>query len=188
MSDENFLDELINEAEEKEEEQTEAYYDLVLMQIKTLSFQIENNFCEAEKECSLINNWALTKNAQINEKIKFLELKLRAFILERGEKTIDLPNGILKMHKRPDKVEVSDLELFLQNAKPELVTVIPETVKPDLNKIKAYIKTRPVPKGITVILGKEEFTYKIRKDGNDAREEEETGVRAEQADSIRTAV
>jgi len=36
----NFLDELLLEAEVKEDEQTEAYFDLLLLQIKKLTKQI----------------------------------------------------------------------------------------------------------------------------------------------------
>ena len=88
------------------------------------------------------------------------------------------------MHKKPDKVEITDIELFLSNAKPNMLTVIPETVKPDLNKIKAFVKIKSVPLGVTVTEGKEEFTYKL-KGQNDAGEEE-TG--AEQTRQLRAAI
>ena len=182
----NFLDELLEEAEAKEEKQTEAYYDLVLLQIKTLTQQIEKNFTEAGKECEIINSWALSRNTMLTERVRILELKLKAFILETKEKTIDLPNGILKMHKKPDKVEIIDIELFLKNAKPNMIVVIPESVKPDMNKIKAFIKTRPIPQGVTVTEGKEEFTYKL-KGQNDARKEE-TRARAEQESQLRAVI
>ena len=187
IEDKNFLDELLMEAEAKEGEKTEAYYDLVLLQIKTLNTKIQKNFSEAEKECEIINNWALTRNSMLTERVRILELKLKAFILETKGKTIDLPNGILKMHKKPDKVEITDLELFLKNAKPNMLAIIPESVKPDMNKIKTFIKTRPVPLGVTVTEGKEEFTYKLKKEDEHARENE-IGVRTEQAGSFRTAV
>ena len=186
MLENNFLDELLKQAETVESEKTEAYYDLMLLQIKTLNAQIQKNFIQAEKECGIINNWALTRNTMLTERVRLLELKLKAFILETKQKTIDLPNGVLKMHKKPDKVEITDIELFLSNAKPNMLTVIPETVKPDLNKIKAFVKTKPVPLGVTVTEGKEEFTYKL-KGQNDAGEEE-TGARAEQTSQLRAAI
>ena len=74
----NFLDELIKNAEDKEEQQTEAYFDLLLLSIKTLNQQIAYNFHEAEKECSMINNFVLHKNTQLQERIKWLELKARS--------------------------------------------------------------------------------------------------------------
>ena len=90
----------------------------------------------------MINSFTLYKNHQLQERIRWFEMKLEAFIKERQEKTITLPNGTLKMHKKPDKIEIVNLEVFLKNARPEMLTVIPEQVKPDLNKIKAYIKTK----------------------------------------------
>jgi hypothetical protein len=185
----NFLDELLQNAELKENEQTEAYFDLLLLQIKRLTKQIEYNFSQSEKECSIINNFVLHKNAQLQEKIRWLEMKLEAFIREKKEKTISLPNGTLKMHKKPDKVEIENIDLFLKKAKPEMLTVVPESYKPDMNKIKNYIKSKPVPPGVKVIEGKEEFTYKLREESEEENgRTKETGTRAEQDSKLRAVV
>ena len=77
---ENFIDQLIQEAEEKQEKQTEAYFDLLLLEIKRLDSEIEKNFTEAEKEAELIKNWALTKNSKLQNRIDWLAMKLEAFI------------------------------------------------------------------------------------------------------------
>ncbi|MDX9712570.1 MAG: host-nuclease inhibitor Gam family protein [Ignavibacteriaceae bacterium] len=187
----NFLDELLQEVEQKEFERDEAYFDLLLLQIKQINNQISYNFSQAEKECSMINNFVLQKNAQLQEKVRWLELKLEGFIRERGVKSIPLTNGTLKMHKKPDRVEIGDLELFLKKAKPEMLTIIPEQVKPDLNKIKNYIKSKPVPPGIKVIEGKEEFSYKLREESEEENTNgrtKETGIRTEQASKLRVVV
>ena len=95
------------------------------------------------------------------------------------------------MHKKPDKVEIENLELFLKKAKPEMLAVVPESYKPDMNKIKAYIKIKPVPPGIKVIEGKEEFTYKLREESeeeNNNGRTKETGARAEQDLTLRVVV
>lgn len=147
------LDELIREIEQKDEDKTEAYFDLLLSRIKNLTIQIQRKITEAEKECTLINNWAFMKNNQLTDKIRFLESQLEGFIRERKEKTIELPNGTLKFHKRPDRVEIDDLELFIKNAEEELLTIIPQKSVPNLNKIKAYIKTKPLPLGVTLLSG-----------------------------------
>ena len=176
----NFIDEMLKEIEVAEEKQTEAYYDLMLLAIKKYQSEIEHNFEEGNKECQLIQNFVLKKNSQIQERIKWLEMKLEAYIRERGDKTVTLVNGTLKMHKKPNRVEVEDLELFLKKAKSEMLTVIPEQVKPDLNKIKAFIKTKPVPPGIKVIEGTIEFSYKLNGEEN-AGEETEIGTGIKQA-------
>ncbi len=185
----NFLDELLEEVELKEEERTEAYYDLLLMNIYQMQKQIEYNFSEAEKQCSYINQFILNKNAVIQEKIRWQERKLEAFINEKKVKTITLPNGTLRMHKKPDRVEIEDMELFLKKAKPEMLTIIPEQVRPDLNKIKNFIKTRPVPPGVKVIEGQEEFSYKLKEESEvENGGKKEAGTGAEQNSDFRAAV
>jgi hypothetical protein len=187
MSDKTFLDELLEEAESREEYQTEAYYDVILIQIKNLQGQIANNFSEAEKEIQHINNWVLHRNMVLDERCKMLERKLEAFIRERQVKTIELPNGTLKMHRKPNKIEIEDLELFLKHARPEVLTIVPEQVKPDLSKLKAFIKTRPVPAGVIVIEGREEFSYKLRKEIENGREEE-TGSETKSTSNLRAVI
>ena len=184
---ESFIDELLAEAEIKEGQQTEAFFDLLLLQVQQMQEQIAYNFAEANKEVLLIKQWALNKNHGIQAKIDFIELKLAAFIKEKGLKTIDLAHGVLKYHKKPDKVEINDIDLFLKNAKPEMLSIVPETVKPDMTKIKAYLKGHKAPPGVLVISGKEEFSYKIKGKENEYGGQEETGDTVESAYENRTA-
>lgn len=158
----DFIEQLLKEAEQKEEKQTAAYYDILLIEIGKLQDQIAQNFAEAEKEVNIIKQWALNKNSKLQNKINFLCLKLEAYIREEGVKTIELPHGELRYHKKPDKVEITNLDQFLSSATADMIRVVPEEIKPDLNKIKAYIKEKGrIPKGITIMEGKEEFSYKL---------------------------
>ena len=179
----NFLDELLLEVEAKEMEKTEAYYDLLLLDIKRMNEIIEHNFNEAEKEIELIKSWTLKKNTVLEERKRFIEMKLEGFIKERGEKTISLPNGELKYHKKPDKVEITDIDLFLKSASKDLLTIISETVKPNLMNIKKWIKTKPVPAGVIVEKGKEEFSYVInnQKEEENGRQEKTGNIGVESA-------
>jgi len=172
----NFIDEMLQEIEASEEKQTEASYDLMLLAIKKYQLEIELNFQEEEKECKMIQNFVLQKNSQIQERIKWIEMKLETFIRERGDKTISLANGTLKMHKKPDREEIEDLELFLKNARKEWLTIIPEQMKPNLVAIKNHIKTKPTPKGIKVVEGEIEFSYKLN-GVEDGKEEAGTGIK-----------
>lgn len=186
---ETFIDELLAEAEIKEGQQTEAFFDLLLLQVQQMQEQIAYNFAEADKEVALIKQWALNKNHAIQAKIDWIEKKLEAFIKQKGLKTIDLCHGVLRYHKKADKVEINDIDLFLKNAKPEMLSIVPETVKPDMTKIKAYLKGHKAPPGVVVISGKEEFSYKIKgKENEYGRIEKETGTSAQSADDNRIAV
>ncbi len=183
----DFIQTLLEEVEQKEERQEEAYYDLLLLEIQNLIKEQERNFTTANKEIELINNWVLKRNHPIQEKIDRLEKKLELFIKEKGVKTIDLAHGVLKLHKKPDKLEITDMDLFLQHAKAEMITIIPEQIKPDLNKIKAYLKGHyAVPLGITVLQGQEEFSYKLKEEETVGKEE--TGTNTEQTERNRIAV
>lgn len=159
----DFIEQILQEAEAKEAQQRMAYYDLLLIETGKLQSQIEKNFHQAELEAEIIKNWAIQTNSKIRDKLEFLEKKLEAFMREENVKTLDLPNGILKLHKKPDRVEISDMNEFLALATPEMLNVIPESVKPDLNKIKTFIKqSRKIPAGVTFIEGLESFTYKLK--------------------------
>ena len=99
------------------------------------------------------------------------------------ERPLDLPHGVLKLHKKQDKIEITDMSLFLQNAPAEVLTVVPEQIKPDLTVLKKFLKSsfKPIP-GTIVTAGKEEFSYKLnnKKEDEDGGQEE-VGVTAQPA-------
>jgi hypothetical protein len=176
---EKFMENLLAESEQADVNRLEGYHDILLLEIQKMENQIEHNFAEAEKEIQIIKQWALRMNQSLQTKIEWIEKKLEAFIVERGQKTIELAHGIIKYHKKQDRIEISDMQLFLKHAKPEMLSVYPEQVKPDLNKIKAYIKSRPVPPGVTVIEGKQEFSYLINKEKENENGKEEVRASVE---------
>ena len=160
----SFLDELLAETEIMEDKQSLAYYDLLVMEIGKLESEIETTFTECDCEISIIKEWTLKRNSVFQEKADFIKLKLESLIKKEGKKTIELPHGTLKLRKQPDKVEITDMVVFLANADSQMVSIVPETIKPDLTKIKSYIKmTTKVPDGVNVIEGKEEFRLTLRK-------------------------
>ena len=159
----SFIDDILQEAEAQESKDLYAHHDLIIMEAVQLEREIEENFSIADKEIEIIKKWALEQNSKLQEKLNFLKLKLEKFIRDEKLKTIDLPHGTLKLHKKPDKVEISDMEQFLATARPEMMNVVPEQIKPDLTKIKAWIKLHGhTPEGVNVIEGKEEFSLKTK--------------------------
>jgi phage host-nuclease inhibitor protein Gam len=159
----NFIDELLADVEKQETQQTAAYYDLLILEIAKLEEEIAHNFTESDKEVAIIKEWALKKNAALNERSQLLRMKLEDYIRNEGKKTMDLPHGTLKIRKSPDKIEITDMQIFLKNARAEMLSIVPEQVKPDLNKIKAFMKvSNKIPDGISVVEGKEEFKLTLR--------------------------
>ncbi len=74
----------------------------------------------------------------------------------------------MKLRAKPDKVEITDLELFVKSATKDLVIIKseeikPEEIKPSLTSIKNWIKmTSKVPDGVAVIEGKTEFKLTLK--------------------------
>ena len=182
----NFIDQLIAEAEAKEHDQLYGHYDLICMEISRLQGEIETTFNQAEAERKLITDWALQHNVKRQERVDYLKAKLEVFMREEEKKTIDLPHAVLKFYKKPDKVEVTDLDVFLANAKSNMVTTIPESVKPSLTGIKKIIKMSggKVPLGVTVLPGTEQLTISFKQSNGGSNDTEtEAGNPAESTDN-----
>ena len=184
----DLIEELLQEAEEDEKRLHLAHVDLMLSELKRIELEVSSNFMQAEEEKQIIDDWAISKNVKLQEKSDRIVNQLKLFMQLQGEevKTIDLPNGKLLKRKTPDKIEIVDLEKFLTNADKSMVTLQPEIVKPNLNKIKAYYKmTLKLPIGTKLIEGEEKFNIKL----NEVKSgKEEVGIRAEQANTYRDVV
>ena len=158
-----FIDDLLAEAEVKENDEALAYYDLVVKEIARLESEITTVTSNTNREVAIIKDWALDRNVKFFDRIEFLQKKLEAFIRTQDKKTIELPHGTLKLRAKPDKVEITDMELFMKSATKDMVIIKPEEIKPSLTNIKKWIKmTTKVPDGVAVIEGKTEFTLKLK--------------------------
>ena len=165
LTETSFIDDLIAEAEEVEKKMHLAHIDLMLSEMRKLDIAIASNFAQAEEEKLIISDWAISKNVKLQEKVDRITDLLKLFMNSQDAevKTIDLPNGKLTRRKGVDKIEIVDMEKFLENADKSMVTIQPEMVKPNLTKIKAFYKmTQKVPKGTELIEGEEKFTIKIK--------------------------
>jgi len=171
MEEKNFLDELLEESLKKEEANLMVYCDMLMMEAIKIESEIQKRFEECRGEIAYIEEWTLKKNAHLQEKYDRIVRKLESIMRETQKKTIELPHGTMKIRKMPDRVEITDIETFMKNATEEMVVIIPEQVKPDLIKIKQYIKkTSHIPEGVTYIEGVEEFRIKLNKEENNDTE------------------
>jgi len=165
MEEKNFIDELLEEAELKEEENLLSYCDLLLMEAKKIEDEIAERIQQSRKEIELIEEWTLKRNAKLQERYDRIVKRLEVIMRGTDKKTIELPHGTMKIRKMPDRVEITDIEAFLKNATEEMIVIVPEKVRPDVNKIKQYIKrSGQIPEGVTYIKGREEFSIKITKE------------------------
>ena len=181
----SFIDQLIEEAEEKEQKLLQSHLDLILIEIRNLENQIEKNFSTAAEEREIIKNWALERNSMLNSRIQWLSKRLEGFLREEKLKTLDLPNGIIRIRKQSDKISVIDEEKFFNNATSAILNIT-ETVKPDLLKIKSWIKrTGRVPQGVEILPQDEKFSYTIKRNNNG---KEKTGTANQQPSKLGVVV
>jgi len=172
----SFMDQIVKEAEEKEQKLNREMADLMLLEIRNLQEEIEQTFEQAERERNIIKNWAITKNSKLTNRIEWISKKLELFLKEEGVKTLDLAFGTIRFRKQPDRVEIVDDEMFLNNATSNILTIVPESAKADMNKIKSFIKrSGRVPKGCELIPGDVKFSYSI----NNHKEAEVNGTKKE---------
>jgi len=185
-----FIDELVKEAEEKEQKLNRELADLMLLEIRNLQEEIERVFDQAEKERTIIKNWAITKNSKLANRIEWISKKLELFLKEENIKTLELAFGSLRFRKQPDRVEILDNELFLNNANSSCLMIVPETAKADLNKIKAFIKiSGRTPDGCEVIPGEIKFSYSINNNKEiEVNGTKETGAGGKQASKLSVVV
>ncbi len=170
----SFIDELIQEAEEKEQKLMQSHLDIILIEIPNLEEEIEKNFNTLAEEREIIKDWSLERNNMLNSRIQWLSRRLERFLKEDKLKTLDLPNGVIRIRKQSDKITVIYEEMFFNNATSAILNIT-ETVKPDLLKIKSWIKkTGRVPIGVKVSPQEEKFSYTINRN-NDGKKETGTG-------------
>jgi hypothetical protein len=171
---EDFISEMLEEVESEEALRSEALCDLTLIEIRDLEAKIKHTFDQSEEEQTIIQNFALRRATKFQDRIDRLAAKLEVFITERGDKTISLPHGILKIRKKQDKVEICDLDAFLQGATSQMLNTVPESAKPDIAGIKAWMKMTggKLPAGVKLIPGGNEFSYKLNEDNTDGTNSE----------------
>ena len=163
----SFIDALIENAERKEKRLEQSLLDLILIEIRKLEDQVEKNFYTAAQEREIIKNWALERNSMLSSRIEWLSKKLELYLKEEELKTLDLPNGIIRIRKQPEKISVIDEEKFFNAATSNLLSIKPEVAVPDLLKIRSFIKkTGRVPDGVEVSTQEEKFSYTIKRNDN----------------------
>lgn len=172
-----FIDELLAEAEEAEEQRRleldKVRADQLLSAITVLQQQAEEIETIADREVELIEHYRNTELAKANKKIGWLAWNLEQFIRNTGDKTIRLPHGEIKLRLGRDKVQVPDPDSFVSDpVHKDLIRVVPESKQPDLVAIMDRVKkTGEVPTGVEFIPAEIKFHFNtITRSNNHGKE------------------
>ena len=166
-----FMDELLAEAEEKEQQKQleldRVKADQLLIALQKIDAQSEEIERVATDESALIESWRKSEQERFEKKQSWLCWNLQQFLAGTGEKTIRLAHGTIKERMGRDKVDIADLDKFVKIAgKYHLLRTYPERQEPDLNAVLSYIKrTGEIPPGIVLIPGVPKFSYSLIEKG-----------------------
>jgi len=163
---EDFLNGLeLNEGSIKsfEEVEPEIKLDKYLWVIRQKENELQRCKALAEQSINRSQNWFDKKENTINSAIEFLSGQMRNYLKQNKLKSLSLPNGNIGFRKQSDVVIIQSEEIFLANAKPELLRHTEESYEPDLKAIKDYIKKSggDLPKGIDLKPQEAKFYYKL---------------------------
>lgn len=168
----DFIDEILHEAEVREAneriEMDRMRADTMLKAVAVLDTQMAeaNELCD--KEIARIEAYRQSELSRLDKKRSWLTFNLESYIRQTGEKTIRLPNGIIKLRKGRDRIAVVSMDEFLKIAgKLRLLKTVPESFQPDNQKILDYLKrTGEVPAGVEFIPAETKFSYSTTEEAN----------------------
>jgi hypothetical protein len=193
----NFMDELLAEVEDKEEkrklELDRLRADQLLTAIGTLEIRAGEINELADNEVKLIEEYRETEITKVQKKISWLSWNLHQFINSSGEKTINLPHGVLKLRLGRDKVTITELQQFLDvPSNQKYLKIIPESYEPDIQAIHEHIKaTGHIPDGADFRPAENKFSYKTIRSNDSGKYKQqsadEVGVGIESTDKITVA-
>ncbi|MBS1551553.1 MAG: host-nuclease inhibitor Gam family protein [Bacteroidetes bacterium] len=149
-----------------EEVEPEIKLDKYLWVIRQKESELQRSKALAEQSINRTQAWFDKKENTISSAIEFLSGQMRNYLKQNKLKSLSLPNGNIGFRKQSDVVIIQNEEIFLENAKPELLRHVEESYEPDLKAIKDYIKKSggDLPKGIDLKLQEAKFYYKLSDD------------------------
>lgn len=171
----NFMTELLEEVEEKEQQRKLELDKLKADQALMAVAKLESQMAEANKLCNdeiaLIENYRKNELERLEKKRSWILFNVEGWTRQHcestGEKTIRIPHGSLSLRKGRDRIEIQDMTVFLKvAAKHGFLRTTPAKDEPDLKAIYAhYTKTGEIVSGTKVIPATTSFTYQLTTNG-----------------------
>ena len=177
----SFMDELLAEVEQKEEQVRldldRLKADQLLMAVAKLESQMDEVNQLADDEIKLIEQYRKSEIERLEKKRSWLLFNVESFWRvqseQTGEKTLRLPHGSLALRKGRDKIEIENMAVFLKIApRNGWLRTTPEKHEPDMAAINLHIKTTgEIPIGTKLIPGGINFSYQITKGNGNGSEQ-----------------
>lgn len=139
-----------------------------LFGITKIESEMERCRKNAQSMIDEINFWLEGQISKRQKQIDFMANFCRNYLAQNDIKSLNLPAGNIGFRKQPEKIEISDADLFFEKATFDLIRVVPEKFEPDLTAIKSRIKDKgTIPPGVSVVSLEPKFYYKLNKKSNE---------------------
>lgn len=162
---EDLFEELFANIEEDkiiESDSPEVLFSKFLWKIKFLESEIDKIKSSSEQLIAEVERWQVQKTEQKLKQIGYLSRQMEFYLRNKDIKTLSLPNGSIALRKQPDKIEITDEELFYQKADESVLRRVPESYAPDMKAIRERIKkTGEILPGVQVTEQESKFSYKL---------------------------
>lgn len=151
-----------------EEIEPEIKLDKYLWVIRQKESELNKCAAIAEESIRRTQAWFDKKENTINSAIEFLSSQMKNYLKQNKLKSLSLPNGNIGFRKQSDVLIIQNEEIFLANAKPELLRHTEESYEPDIKAIKDFIKQSggELPKGVDLKPQEAKFYYKLSEEPN----------------------
>lgn len=145
-----------------ESDSPEILFSKFLWKIKYLEGEIDKIKSASEQLIAEVEQWKVHKTEQKLKQIEYLSRQMEYYLRQKEMKTLSLPNGSIALRKQPDRIEITDEELFYQKADESVLRRVPESYAPDMKAIRDKIKkTGEILPGIQVTEQESKFSYKL---------------------------
>ena len=114
-------------------------------------------------EARLLEDYRKTELERLEKKRSWIVWNLSTWMNTQGEKTVRLIRGVLKLRLGRDKIEITDQAAFQKVGEKLGLLRITTKTEPDLNAIRAYLKTHDSLPGITIQPAETKFSYSLTK-------------------------
>ena len=151
-----YVDSLMNDMPDLHEDSFEVDMDKansILYVIGKIQGEMDEVKAVAQKQIEKAKMFQDAECNKMQRTIDFLTARVHGFAIASGKRTVNLPNGKLKLIKKQDKFEITDQDAVLSWIRENKLEDTLIRIKEDVNKteVKKYFKTTgEIPDGLEV--------------------------------------
>jgi len=151
--------------QEADNQLDQAKIDQLLWAVRKIDAQMADNENSARIQLDQIALWLETANGKLDSQRRYLLTMCRQWLEQTGQRSASLANGVIRLRKRQDKLEILDADTVLADSR--FQREIPAKIEIDKKAIRDYYKsTGEIPDGVDLVPQADQFSctaYKLER-------------------------